>query len=460
MALTTENLIVPNLGPRTIRSPLQLSTVDGDGLGNFVPDAARILYDIERIPGKNGKGSRGDAETRSEKVEEAPGQTPRDELTLEKAGPREHIFFDPKTTKAAIVTCGGLCPGLNNVIRSVYVELHFNHGVSEVLGIRYGYQGLNPAKGPPPIRLSVEFVDDIHKQGGTVLGSSRGPEDPKVVVDFLQRENIQLLFCVGGDGTQRGAHQIAAEAQRRGARIAVVGIPKTIDNDLPLVSRSFGYGTALEKAREVIDIAHVEAKGALNVVGLVKLMGREAGFIAAGATLASQEVNFTLIPEVPFPLGGENGFLETLKRRIVARQHAVVVVAEGAGQNLFEQDRKDCDASGNRKMNDIGVFLKDKIAAHFAAAGVPVNIKYMDPSYIIRGVPANGDDALLSNAMARSAVHAAMAGKTDVLIGFWHNTFIHVPIAAIVDMSKRVSPEGALWIGVLEATGQPRWRRT
>ena len=435
--MTPEDLLVPNLGPRTLHSPLQLSAVDGDGLGKFVPDATRVPYQIERMA----------------------GASPADELCFEKAGPRQHIFFNPATTRAAIVTCGGLCPGINNVIRAVYVELHFNYRVKDVLGIRFGYQGLNPAVGQPPVRLTVDMVDNIHKHGGTVLGSSRGPEEPGVVVDFLQRENVQILFCVGGDGTQRGAHQIAAEAQRRGARLAIVGIPKTIDNDLPMVWRSFGFATALEKAREVLDIAHVEAKGAPNGIGLVKLMGRDAGFIAAGATLASQEVNFTLIPEVPFPLTGPQGFLETLQRRILDRQHAVIVVAEGAGQDLIARDHVETDASGNRKLHDVGPFLKERITVHFCDCGIPVNLKYMDPSYILRGVPANSDDALLCNSMARQAVHAAMAGKTDVLIGSWHNTFLHVPIAAVTAINKRVSPESELWQGVLEATGQPRWRQ-
>jgi 6-phosphofructokinase 1 len=435
MTLTAQDLIVPNLGPRTILSPLGLSKVPGDGLGDFVPDETRVLDQIERRPA------------------EASDQS----LSFEKAGPREHLYFDPRRTKAALVTCGGLSPGLNNVIRSAFLELHHNYGVPEVLGIRFGYQGLNPAKGQKPLRLTSDMVEDIHRTGGTILGSSRGPEDPGVIVDFLEQEGINILFCVGGDGTQRGAHTIAAEVQRRGLPIAIVGIPKTIDNDLPFVWRSFGFGTALDKAREVIDCAHVEAKSAQNGVGLVKLMGREAGFIAATATLASQEVNFALIPEVPFPLEGEEGLLHALKKRLAARGHAVIVVAEGAGQDLIAKDRDERDASGNLKLNDIGVFLKERITRYFAAEKIPMSLKYIDPSYVIRSVPANTDDSLLCDAMARYAVHAAMAGKTDVLIGLWHNEFLHVPIAAAIASQKRLSPEGGTWLSVLATTGQPRW---
>ncbi len=433
--LTPQDFIVPTLGPATVRSPLGLSTVQGDGLGDFVPDGARVLYDIGT----------------------EPGRPLRTDLMMEKAGPRERIFFEPSRCKAAIATCGGLCPGLNNVIRSVFLQLHHRYGVPTVLGIRYGYQGLNPAKGPPPLVLTPEYVERIHNEGGTVLRSSRGPEEPAVIVDYLQSEAINLLFCVGGDGTQRGTHAIAMEALRRDAKIAVVGIPKTIDNDLPFVWRSFGYGTALEKAREAINCAHTEARDAPNGIGLVKLMGRHAGFIAAGAALASQEANFVLIPEVRFPLEGPGGFLDALQRRIAARQHAVIVVAEGAGQHLFACESGECDASGNRKLHDIGVFLRDKISQHFKAAGIAINMKYIDPSYIIRSVPANSDDNLLCDGMARHAVHAAMAGKTDVLIGLEHGQFLHIPICTAAVRKKHLSPESEFWLRVIESTGQPAW---
>ncbi len=433
--LTPDDFTVPTLGPARIPSPLGLSTVHGDGLGDFVPDNARVLYHIETMP----------------------GQPLRTDLTMEKAGPREKIFFEPSRCKAAIVTCGGLCPGLNNVIRSAFLQLHHRYRVPAVLGVRYGYQGLNPAKGPPPLLLTPEYVERIHNQGGTTLRSSRGPEDPIVIVDYLQSEGVNLLFCIGGDGTQRGTHAVAMEARRRGAAIAVVGIPKTIDNDLPFVYRSFGHGTALEKAREAINCAHTEARGAPNGIGLVKLMGRDAGFIAAGAALASQEANFVLIPEVSFPLEGPGGFLAALEKRVERRRHAVVVVAEGAGQHLFACERGECDASGNRKLQDVGVFLRDRISQHFKQAGIPINMKYIDPSYIIRSVAANSDDALLCDAMARHAVHAAMAGKTDVLIGVEHGEFLHVPICTAVAQKKSLVPDSDLWLRVIDSTGQPTW---
>jgi 6-phosphofructokinase 1 len=298
-------------------------------------------------------------------------------------------------------------------------------------------------------------VDGIQLIGGTVLGSSRGPVPPGLVVDWMVREGVNMLFAIGGDGTQHGAHAIAREAAARGADLAVVGIPKTVDNDIPFVWRSFGFTTALDRARDVIACAHTEALGAWNGISVVKLMGRDAGFIAAGATLASQEVNATLIPEIPFALEGEGGFLAWLERRIADRHHAVVVVAEGAGQEHFAGTRQEFDASGNRRHHDIGVLLRERIRDHFAARGIPASVRYLDPSYYIRSVPAESDDALLCDQFARAAAHAAMAGRTDVLIGQWYSVFVHVPLAAVAARDRRITPASDIWTSVLAATGQP-----
>ncbi len=425
--LTREQLEVRNLGERTVESPLTVRRG-----GHFVPDVARLLHRIDFTP-------------------EEPINP---DLSLEKAGPRRRIFFRPENVRAAIVTCGGLCPGLNNVIRSVFFELYHHYGVRSVAGVRNGYQGLNPEYGHPLLELSTEAVEHIHKLGGTLLGSSRGPQAPKVIVDFLEKEGINVLFCVGGDGTLRGAHAICEESSRRNLRLSIVGIPKTIDNDISFVWQSFGYITAVEKAREALDGAHAEAKASPNGISLVKLMGRDAGFIAAGATVASQEVNYTLIPEVPFRLEGEGGFLPHLKERILARKHAVIVVAEGAGQDLLD-GKPEYDASGNLKQRDIGAFLKQQIQDYFCREGVPIVLRYIDPSYLIRSTPANTGDSLLCDQLARNAVHAAMAGKTDLIVGFWQNHFVYVPIDVVVKNKKRMSEENELWAAVLEATGQP-----
>jgi 6-phosphofructokinase 1 len=380
---------------------------------------------------------------------------PHGEVSFELAGPRATLYFNPASTRAGIVTCGGLCPGLNDVIRSLFLQLHHAYGVKEVLGFRGGYQGLDPSVGREPIVLTPAFVDSIHQHGGTVLGTSRGPVDLGRAVEHLIARKVDILFTIGGDGTQRGGNVLFHEASRRGHPLAVVGVPKTVDNDVAFVSRTFGFLTAVEEAAKVLYRAHTEARSVESGIALVKLMGRHAGFIAAYATVASQDVNFTLIPEVPFVLDGERGFLAALERRVRDRGHALIVVAEGAGQDLLQNAQTECDASGNMRLKDIGVFLRARIEAHFAAAGLPMVMRYMDPSYLVRSSPANAADSILCDLFARYAVHAAMAGKTGLVIGQLHDHFIHVPIELLTARSKRLDPDGPEWAAVLATTGQP-----
>jgi 6-phosphofructokinase 1 len=373
-------------------------------------------------------------------------------LQFELAGPRKRIFFDPAKTKAGIVTCGGLCPGLNDVIRSVFLELYYAYGVKEIYGFRGGYQGLDPDCPNKPVPLTPAFVDDIHKEGGTVLGTSRGPVDVGRAVDHLVDLGINMLFTIGGDGTQKGGNAFYQEARNRGYILSVVGIPKTIDNDVAFVTRTFGYLTAVQESTIVLDRAHTEARSVENGISLVKLMGRHAGFIAAGATVASQDVNFTLVPEVPFKLEGEKGFLPALKERILDRKHALIVVAEGAGQDLLETTGER-DASGNVILSDIGIYLRRRIEEYFKMEKIPVVIRYFDPSYIIRSSRANAEDSILCDLFARNAVHAAMAGKTGLVIGYLHDMFIHVPIDLLAGKSKRLDINGFAWNAVLATTG-------
>jgi 6-phosphofructokinase 1 len=410
------------------------------GEARFPSPLSHAMDDLARVPAS---------------IVRYPGTPPAEEPLFELAGPRAKLFFDPKKTRAGVVTCGGLCPGLNNVIRSLFLELHHTYGVADVIGFRCGYQGLDPARGLEPIQLTPDYVEDIHKEGGSVLGISRGPVDTAVAVENLIRRQVDILFTLGGDGTQRGANELFQEARRRGHPLSVVGIPKTIDNDVPFVSRSFGFLTAVEEACRVIDCAHMEAHSVLNGISLVKLMGREAGFIAAGATIASQDVNFTLVPEVPFKLEGERGFLAALKKRVLKRAHAVIVVAEGAGQDLMGESSGGQDASGNRKLKDIGVFLRDRIESYFKAEQVPIVMRYIDPSYLIRGRAADSEDAVLCDRFARHAAHAAMAGKTGLVIGLLHDLFIHVPIELLATQKKRLDPNCSTWHAVLATTGQP-----
>ncbi len=376
----------------------------------------------------------------------------KEPLTMELAGPREKIYFNPSTLKCGIVTCGGLCPGLNDVIRAIVMSLFHHYGVKTVYGFPFGYEGLAPKYGHTPLELTPQAVSSIHQIGGTILGSSRGSQNITEMVDTLERMNIGILFTLGGDGTLRGARAIGEEVKRRGLKIAVIGIPKTIDNDISYVQVSFGFDTAVSEARRVTYSAHSEAAGARNGIGLVRLMGRESGFIAAFSSLADNQVNFCLVPEVPF---GLETFLTTLQERLRRRGHAVIVVAEGAGQDLMEGTGEK-DASGNVRLGDIGLFLRDRIRAFFTRAGVAVNLRYFDPSYTIRSQPANARDSAYCVLLGHNAVHAGMAGRTEMAVSFWRNEFTHVPIHMAVSERKKIDPEGWLWSSVLASTGQPR----
>jgi len=429
MALGDLNFEVSRLGEGRIPSPLK-------GI-HFVKDDDRVLFHSGL----------------SEVKEYVEGREPIP--SFEKAGPREKIYFDPSKLKCGIVTCGGLCPGLNSVIRAIVLSLHHNYGVKKVYGFPYGYEGLTYRHGHEPVELTPTVVDRIHEQGGTILGSSRGNQDIGEMVDTLERMSIGILFTVGGDGTLRGASAISGEIERRRLKIAVIGIPKTIDNDISYIQRSFGFATAVSEAGRAITSAHIEAQGARNGIGLVKLMGRESGFIAAYAALAYSDVNFCLIPEVPFTV---ETFLKILNERLEKKSNAVIVVAEGAGQDILEKTG-DRDASGNIRFRDIGIFLRDQINAHFKRTGKEISLKYIDPSYTIRSIRADANDSAFCLLLGQSAVHAGMAGRTNIVVGFWVSEFTHVPIPMATSARKKVDPKGWVWNSVLTATGQPREMR-
>ncbi len=426
------------LGKASIPSPIHLSKNMGDNIFNFVEDSDRILLDVSLANFNSCVHNNTQPNC------------------LEQAGPRESLFFDPKNTTAAIITCGGLSPGMNNVIRSLFMALHYFYKIKRIIGIRYGYEGLIPANGHDFLELTPNIVKDIHEFGGSILGSSRGAQSVPEMVDTLENNNIDLLFTIGGDGTLKGANAIGEEIENRGLKIAIAGIPKTIDNDIDLIDKSFGFETAFDVASPIIRDAHNEATGAFNGISIVKLMGRDSGFIAASTAIAMPVVNFVLIPEMDFELEGQNGFLKALKNRLDLKHHAVIVVAEGAGQHLFETEtEKVKDASGNIKHEDIGLFLKQRIKKYFDTMGIKTTIKYIDPSYIIRSAPANANDSLFCNRLAYHAVHGAMAGKTKFVVGSLNNKFVYIPILKVVNKRKKIDLEGEFWFAALQSTGQP-----
>jgi 6-phosphofructokinase 1 len=444
---TAADLAVKSLGPCRIDSPLLPLLVKRQRTFHNVDEEDRVLFD-DTLSGLC---------ERNLPISQLPA--------FEPAGPRRKIFFDPSKVRAAIVTCGGLCPGFNDVIRSLVLELYKGYGVRKVYGFCNGYQGFIAKYRRAVLDLTPDTVAGINEQGGTILGTSRGEQDPEEIVDCMEAMSINMLFVIGGDGTLKGAQRISDCIAQRGGKIAVVGIPKTIDNDIMFIDQSFGFQTAVAEATRAIRSAHVEAEASPNGIGLVKLMGRHSGFIACYASLAVSVTNFVLIPEVPFELEGDCGFLHVVRQRLERRGHAVIVVAEGAGQNFVTPPNGGSqnvaavhatDASGNAKLRDIGVYLKHRLTDYFAGSGMECNLKYIDPSYEIRSVPANPFDSVYCIRLAHNAVHAAMTGRTEMVVGRWNGRFVHVPIPMAVRERYVVHTSGDLWTSVLEATGQPR----
>ncbi|MGH3788788.1 MAG: ATP-dependent 6-phosphofructokinase [Pseudonocardiaceae bacterium] len=431
------DLSIKILGPARIESPLAALLDTRQTTEHYVDEGDRVLLD----------DTVGMVRARGCTVSELP--------SFEPSGPRRRIFFDPSKTRAGIVTCGGLCPGLNDVIRGLVRNLTNHYGVRRVIGFRNGYQGFIASYRHDVVDLTTQSVRDIAVDGGTVLGTSRGPQEPHEIVDCLERLGLNILFVIGGDGTMRGAMRIADVIDERGARIAVIGVPKTIDNDIPYLDQSFGFQTAFSRAAESIHAVTVEAKSTPYGIGLVKLMGRHSGFIACYAALARHDADVVLIPEVPFQLDGDGGLLCHVQRRVQDRGYAVVVVAEGAGQELLDGEEAASDASGNAGLCDVGALLRRRLAEHVAAAGIQASIRFIDPSYAIRSVPANPYDSVYCVRLAQAAVHAAMSGRTEMVVGRWRRRFVHIPMALAVSKRNQVDPHGDLWMSVLEATGQP-----
>ncbi|XP_031263080.1 ATP-dependent 6-phosphofructokinase 3-like isoform X1 [Pistacia vera] len=377
-------------------------------------------------------------------------------IHFRRAGPRQKVYFESDEVHACIVTCGGLCPGLNTVIREIVCGLYHMYGVKKVLGIDGGYRGFY-AKNTIP--LTPKVVNDIHKRGGTVLGTSRGGHDTAKIVDSIQDRGINQVYIIGGDGTLKGASVIYEEVRKRGLKVAVVGIPKTIDNDIPVIDRSFGFDTAVEEAQRAINAAHVEAESIENGIGVVKLMGRYSGFIAMYATLASRDVECCLIPESPFYLEGEGGLFEYIEKRVKEDGHMVIVIAEGAGQDLVSESTSSMsqqDASGNKALQDVGLWISQKIKDHFSKQKkMVINLKYIDPTYMIRAIRSNASDNVYCTLLAQSAVHGAMAGYTGYTSGLVNGRQTYIPFYRINEKQNKVVITDRMWARLLSSTNQP-----
>ncbi len=436
--LTSSDLTIKRLGKCNYDSDFKYSSDPAEAASSFIPEDERVLSITDN----------------SAAIYFLKNNMPMP--SFEKAGARKKLFFEPGKTISAIVTCGGLCPGLNSVIRGIVMMNYYRYGNQITYGIKYGYAGFIKEYGYEVQLLTPEIVEGIHTQGGTILGVSRGPQEFPKIVDRLVELNIKILYTIGGDGTLKGAIGIAEEVSKRSLKISVIGIPKTIDNDIDFIDRSFGMETAYSEACNSIYAAHTESRAAMNGIGIVKVMGRESGFIAAHATLATNDVNYCLIPEFDFSMDGENGFLSILEKRLLRRHHAVIVVAEGAGQKYVSaSEKKSFDASGNIKLGDIGIFLKNRIKEYLGSKNIPTSIKYLDPSYSIRSRAPTPNDSIFCSQLAQMAVHAGMTGRTGLVIGYSNGQFVHLPLELAVLKRKRIDLHSQLWYSVIEATGQP-----
>lgn len=276
---------------------------------------------------------------------------------------------------------------------------------------------------------------------------------------------FRQVYIIGGDGTMRGMVEIFNEIQRRKLNIAVAGIPKTVDNDVGIIDRSFGFQTAVEMAQQAISAAHTEAESAVNGVGLVKLMGRSTGHIALHATLSSRDVDCCLIPENDFYLEGRGGLLEFLGARLKENGHAVVVVAEGAGQDVIprsdEAHVEEKDESGNPVFLDVGGWLKSELKKWWARDHETelFTVKYIDPTYMVRAVPANATDNLYCTMVAHSAIHGAMAGYTGFVSGPINGNYVYIPVEDVARAKNRVDTRDHKWAWVRSLTSQPDFEK-
>lgn len=420
---SSANVRATSLQCRTIRERLRPRPSPFVERGDFVSDDDRILLSIVEKAGRE-----------------------RGEDRALRAGARETIYFDPKDTTAAIVTCGGLCPGLNDVVRSVVHKLS-DYGVPEdrVLGVRYGFGGFF-SKDDRPVYLTRKSVEDVHLRGGTVLGTSRGGTDVGKIVQRLSLWGVDHLYVIGGNGSHAGAAAIRDELVANDVDCAVVCVPKTIDNDIEIVDKTFGFDTAVEESQRALLAAKVEASSARRGVGIVKLMGRQSGFIATQASMASGVVDLCIVPEVEFDVGRVAEYVDDV---LASKGHAVVCVAEGAFQGVESTAEK--DASGNPVLRDAGKFLKTELAARVR----DVDVKYIDPSYMIRSTPANSGDRILCKVLGHSAVHAAFSGYTGVTVGLVNGHYALLPIERVIEHTRRVDPNGQEWRRLRASNGQP-----
>ena len=432
LAITADDLAIARLGERTIDTPLRDLLGGREESVHYVTETDRVLLD----------DTLGVAKRRS-------AGTPAELPAFNPGGPREKLYFEPSTVTAAIVTCGGLCPGLNNVVRALVLQLANAYGVKSILGFRNGYSGLTDTSAP--LALTPELVRDIHNRGGTILGTSRGGQEPAAMVDTLARHRVDMLFVIGGDGSLRGAQKIAAKpppatAARRGGHPEDHRQRHSVDRPELRLPDRVRPRRRVDPRRAHRGRVHRRRRGTGQADGPAQRLHRLLCDTRQPRSRLRPDPRSLLparqLPALPAQARRSAGARSRGRRR-GRRAGAVPRSAE-------------TDASGNARLGDIGALLRERVTAHFAQHGTPLSLRYVDPGYAIRSVPANAFDAVYCARLAQAAVHAGMAGFTSMVVARWHGRFIHLPIALATATRNQVDPHGDLWMSVLEATGQPK----
>jgi len=326
--------------------------------------------------------------------------------------------------RLAILTSGGDCPGLNAVIRAV-VRTATDHYQYECVGIKNGWKGAAVGDIIPLPPLSVS---GILYRGGTILGTSRfnplkDGETTARILENLTLHRIGAVICVGGDGTLRASHEIA----RMG--VNVVGVPKTIDNDIQATDVTFGFHTAVQIVTDAIDRLHSTAESH-NRIMILETMGRNTGWIALSAGLAGG-ADLILIPERPFSY---DKICAMLTERHKRKSFSIVVVAEGAYPEGGEAVNIGAlDAFGRPRLGGIGFEL-----AHEIEMRTSIEARVTVLGYVQRGGTPVAFDRILATRFGVAAVEAVAAGKFDHFIALRGEELVAVPIADGVGQCKQV----------------------
>lgn len=328
-----------------------------------------------------------------------------------------------------VLTGGGDCPGLNAVIRAVErAGIKYDFGT---LGIRNGWQGLIDGDVEP---LTDFSVSGILPKGGTILGTSRtnplkNPSDFQKIKANIKKYGIHALVVIGGDGTLSAARDVAKQG------ISVVGIPKTIDNDICGTDMTFGFDTAVSTVTEAIDRLHTTAESHHRII-VVEVMGRNVGWIAVTAGIAGG-ADEILIPEVHFTM---DGVCKKLKDRYDAgKKFSIVVIAEGAHEkdlglpSVPENERDEC---GHEKFVGVGNILGKELERRL---GIETRVTIL--GHVQRGGSPTAYDRVLATRFGVAAVQLVHAGDFGKMVALQGNRITSITLESAVNQLKTVDPE-------------------